>query len=317
VQVLGEGARGVTADVAEAYNSAYEVMENCVRSEAAYRAAVSPAAMRILNLANSATACDKLELRVRVGRDTAGNYAVTDMEGRTMEEIDALEGDEQKGHPLWEPAFKMTFDGAAEVTAAFNDIVELFRKPVQSAVKQYLKFCVAAYRIAKRRTYAALNTDLKLIPFIDTLKQKNALHPSHRDNKLPAPAGPAPDPLADLEPLSPDTAAITLLTTELNKLLAVCENSASSAFVSPAATAAPHTYWLQQRATYPLVADTMLFWLSHAMGSAGVERDFCGLTMINRSFRRRRMRFKTFRGAVMSHCYKACLWKKLQMATGS
>ena len=59
--------------------------------------------------------------------------------------------------------------------------------------------------------------------------------------------------------------------------------------------------------TFPNVAAVMLWWLSFPVGSAGLERDFSGLTMVTRAFRRRRLKAKNFRYTALSHCFKADL----------
>ena len=48
----------------------------------------------------------------------------------------------------------------------------------------------------------------------------------------------------------------------------------------------------------------MLWWLSFPVGTAGLERDFSGLTMVTRAFRRRRLKKKNFRYTVLTHCFK-------------
>jgi hypothetical protein len=55
----------------------------------------------------------------------------------------------------------------------------------------------------------------------------------------------------------------------------------------------------------------MLWWLSFPVGTAGLERDFSGLTMVTRDFRRRRLERKNFRYAVLTHCLKAELGELL------
>jgi len=73
-------------------------------------------------------------------------------------------------------------------------------------------------------------------------------------------------------------------------------------------------YWLRVRdqSPYTRVGELMLWWLSHPMGTAGVERDFCGLTMISRAFRRNRMGFTAFRAALLASCNKKVLLDELR-----
>jgi len=72
-------------------------------------------------------------------------------------------------------------------------------------------------------------------------------------------------------------------------------------------------YWMLVRGTpqYARVGELMLWWLSHPVGTAGVERDFCGLTMITRAFRRNRMGFTALRAALLAHCHKPLLRTEL------
>ena len=98
---------------------------------------------------------------------------------------------------------------------------------------------------------------------------------------------------------------------QFNELLELFENKASPVYLTPALTAAPTTYWLAVRKQFPELAEVMLFWLAHPVGTSNLERDFCGVTMISRSFRRRRAKKATFCAAVMAHCYKPNLAKHL------
>ena len=89
---------------------------------------------------------------------------------------------------------------------------------------------------------------------------------------------------------------------------------ASPCFVTPADKLEPHKYWLRVRAVYPQLARTMLFWLSHPIGTPALERDFSGMTMVLRDSRRGRLRWPNFRVAVLVHCHAKALRAKLANA---
>ena len=72
-------------------------------------------------------------------------------------------------------------------------------------------------------------------------------------------------------------------------------------------------YWLKVRASpaFSRVGRVMLWWLSFPPGTADLERDFCGLTMITRDFRRNRLGAEMLRVSVMAHCHKRLIEAEL------
>jgi len=76
----------------------------------------------------------------------------------------------------------------------------------------------------------------------------------------------------------------------------------------------PHMFWMNVRKVHPELGNTMLYWLAHPVGTAGLERDFSGLTIECRNFRRSRTEWPTFRASVLSRCYSTIITEKLKEA---
>ena len=200
--------------------------------------------------------------------------------------------------------------------ASFNAVIEQSREPVQKAVALYAKHCIRAFGIAERRNIASLNVALCDVDLAAMLLQPLALPPSLRKKFAGAGAGAGAgtaveDPFGDLAPLAAGGTNIAKVLAEASQLKAASKNVMSTFFVSSQDKKEPHKYWIRVRESFAYLGKVMLFWLSHPVGSAGMERDFCGLTMVTRSFRRRRAKWATLRVAVLSHCRAGSLKAKL------
>ena len=301
-QSMLQTVNGLDPDCVGAFVSAYSVLEACVASEASFRAAIMKAKEAIVSGTREEN--DSVSYAVTITRDDAGNISAQGV------------GDLKR--PLWCDVISST-GGSAE--AAWEDVVTRARDPVMRAVKQYIKFGIEAYNVAQRRHYAALHVNLADMPFVPTLAAKMALPPDMRargpGTHEAATVASATDGAFDfdrLEDLSAESPHVTKLRAEWAGLLSVYTVGGSACFVAAGDKASPADYWLRARAHYPLVAKVMLWWLSHPVGSASVERDFSGMTIVSRSFRRRRLKLAAFRSAVLSHCYKLALRQKLDAA---
>ncbi len=101
---------------------------------------------------------------------------------------------------------------------------------------------------------------------------------------------------------------------EWDRFLAVCDNRASKYYYDPQKNKIDiYKYWIKLRGEFPNVALVMLWWLSFPIGTAGLERDFSGLTMVTRAFRRNRMKKDNFVSTVLTHCFKTELEQLLRL----
>ena len=73
----------------------------------------------------------------------------------------------------------------------------------------------------------------------------------------------------------------------------------------------PDKFWMKVRTVHPELGNTMLYWLAHPVGTAGLQRDFYGMTKECRNFRKSRTQWPTFRANVLARCYKSIITEKL------
>lgn len=62
----------------------------------------------------------------------------------------------------------------------------------------------------------------------------------------------------------------------------------------------PHKFWMRVREHLPELGNTMLYWLAHPVGTAGLERDFSGMTIECRNFRFSRQAWPAFRARLLA-----------------
>ena len=161
-----------------------------------------------------------------------------------------------------------------------------------------MKFCASAFKIAWRRSIAEDNQPLSSVNFPQLLREKNQLGfgspvPLELRGGVALQAhAVAGDVAAGLALLGGEADAMaSSINAEWLRFLFEYDNPASELFFNPKFKAERKMcdYWLLVRKGYPNVAAVMPWWLSF-VGTAGLERDFSGLTMVTRDSRRRRRR---------------------------
>lgn len=97
---------------------------------------------------------------------------------------------------------------------------------------------------------------------------------------------------------------ITLVTSS-NEWANVC-NAPGTLFYTEDDKAAPAQYWLRLRKSLQFrnLAETMLWWLTFPVGSAGVERSFSFMTAIGKQTTRRKLGQEAFTNTLLSMCYR-------------
>ena len=297
-QVQMETAKQLSPEVVEAFLDAYETLEKTVANEDSFYAAVvkSGAYIVLATASDTRKEGDVLDLKVTVN--------VTHDGGVTAEGIT----------DITTPLITSFYSSKKEADAALKEVLEWARGPIQAAIKMYLKWCPQIFHVVRRRNYAMFGTELDLIPFDELFEGdagKYALPRARRAKKAAPAAAPA---LADdfEEDIAPPTNTfLGQAKAEWKRLMGLYKNSASSVFLSAEMKTKPHEYWMAVRKEYPSVGEVMLFWLASPVGTCGLERDFCGLTMVNRHRRRRRAKARTFSDIVLAHCHKRRLWLRL------
>ena len=213
----------------------------------------------------------------------------------------------------------------SDADRAWSAVKRAAKKPLQAALAKYKKNCTAAFLIAKRRDIAALNIDFRYVDFIPYVSELNNLPPSVR--ALAASSGSlssgksADDVLSFGDGgLGMTTSLSTTLMIEWQNLISSFRVNTSISFLTQDSKSNPCNYWLKIRdspgSTMTNIASVMLYWLAFPVGSCGLERDFSGMSIVSRSARRRRMKFKSFRATVLSHVYKADLQRMLDRQIG-
>ena len=289
MQVVAQKNDGLSPDVLASMNSAYLSLEQCVQSAASFNARIEPAFASINS--SVGVAADTFALNVNVTRSADGTLVVENISDiKTPSLLDAC--------PDIEAVAKMK-----------KDVLDATRPSILGCISQYMKYCAAGFEIAQRRDAASGNVDFKTISFLALPKKKNAfataMPPNLRDGvALLDVVEDEDDDFAGMEPLGGnEDASANKINGEWLLFLSVYENTASK-FCFKKRVGTVCDYWLLVREAYPNVATVMLWWLSFPVGSAGLERDFSGLTMVTRAFRRRRLKAKNFRYSALSHCFK-------------
>jgi hypothetical protein len=295
-QVKMQTSDALSPDTISAMEAAYESLETSVKSAAAFNATVEPAFSAIN--ASVGVSPDVFESVAAVNKMEDGTLVVTNSD------------------TLTKPTLIVSCADLEAVEKMKKAVLEATRPSILGAIDQYMKFCAVAYKIAFRRSVAAGNCSFKAVSFLQLLKEKGPpgfaapLPPDLRGGGVLQAAAVAGDAAAGLAPLggAVDASANTVHA-EWQRFLLVCENPVSDYFFKPEylRDGKMCDYWLLVRKGYPNVAKVMLWWLSFPVGTAGIERDFSGLTMVTRAFRRRRLKRNNFRFAVLTHCFKADL----------
>jgi len=295
-QVKVQTSDALSPDALAAMEAAYAFLEQTVKSAAAFNATVEPAFTAIN--ASVGVGADSFELVAVVNKMEDGSLVVTNSD------------------TLTKPTLIVSCADLEAVDKMKKTVLEATRPSILGAIDQYMKFCAIAYKIAQRRSVAAGNCSFKAVNFLQLLKEKGPpgfaapLPPDLRAGGGLQAVAVEGDAAAGLAPLGGAAdASANAVYAEWQRFLLVCENPVSVYFFKPEyhRDGKMCDYWLLVRKGYPNVAKVMIWWLSFPVGTAGIERDFSGLTMVTRAFRRRRLKRKNFRFAVLTHCFKADL----------
>ena len=215
---------------------------------------------------------------------------------------------------LTTPLTSVVYPDAAAAKAAFQIVVSAARVPIKDGCSKYMERCAACFDVARRRSAAALHHDFNSIKMPDLLRSPQALPPSMRllaSAPAPPPPSSSDDPLGDLPPIRKAPSLSDSVAGQFTELTARVSTLTSTCYVSSADRDEPWRYWVRVRSQFPKLADVMLFWLAHPIGTPALERDFSGMTIVCRDSRRRRMQWATFRVAVLTRCHAGALRDRL------
>ena len=154
-QVQLQSKKVLDPDLIAAFENAYANLESYVKDENSYLQAMR-SAREPITLAATIAEPEELKLTINFEESEDGSITATGIKDITRPII-PVKYDEQEANVAW------------------REVVELTRLPVQRAVKQYMKWLPDEFRVAKRRSFAGLMVDVKLVPMAELLKQKNAL----------------------------------------------------------------------------------------------------------------------------------------------
>jgi hypothetical protein len=294
-QVVMQTSDSTSPKTVASMQAAYDALTNCVKSAATFDAWIEAAFPPIVD---------------SVGVEPAEFSVIADVEKMANGTLIV-----NNIADLKTPTLIRCCADLAAVSAMKDEVRQCTRPSILGAVGQYMKFCAAAFTVAERRSIAAGNKlPFKNVAFLAMMKAKPApgfASPSPPDLRggagMQAPPADDADAAGGLAPLfAAEDASANAINAEFGRFLAVCDNVVSEFYFNPAVDIKKGAcnYWLRVRKGFPNVAAVMLWWLSFPVGTAGLERDFSGLTMVTRDSRRHRLKVNNFRYAVLVHCFK-------------
>jgi hypothetical protein len=303
------------------FKKAYNHLALLVASQADYETAIAPA---------------RAPIDAAIGADV-GDFTVLPATERTPSgELRFTDG-VSAAERFMEPLVFEVYPTKAAADTAWEEVLEALRNPVTQACKKWSKHGESALASVERTFVAQGHMDFGLVDIQILINQPNALPPSMRSKPkvkkgkvlppyaaaaaaaaaaraaLAAAAAPAAaDDFEDFDTL--ETVSKGTIARDFKDWLGARTSTDSLCYISAEDKENMGAYWLRVRdkSTFKTVATVMLWWLSHPIGTAGVERDFCGLTIITRNFRRNRQGFEAFRGALLSVCHKKALHEALE-----
>ena len=217
-----------------------------------------------------------------------------------------------------EPMYTIEYKTQQAMKLATKQIQEQLRAPIHDGARKYEKVVYKCYYVAKRRFLASLVCDIgehTKQEFNNLLQLDDALPPSLRKEndktRMIQANGINDDDDFSIVPNA------TKICTQWNSFMAVFRIPSSMCYLTDDFRRNPHLYWMKVRTVYPELGNTMLYWLAHPVGTAGLERDFSGMTMECRDFRKSRTQWPTFRARVLARCYKVIIAAKLKEALES
>jgi hypothetical protein len=286
-------------EVLEAFQRAYTKLVNLVDSEGTFQEAISFYNGPLLAAVLPAVSTFQLNVDIERSSGMDGLLSVTGLSAVTT------------------PLTSFVYADTVAAKAAFQAVANVARVPIKEGCAKYMERCAACFDVARRRSAAALHFDLSRISLVDLLKATCALPPSMRHAE-PAAAQPpqlvGDDPLGDLKPLKKAPSLSDSIAADFEGLKTRINTLDSECYINPGDRAEPWRYWVRVRSYYRKLADVMLFWLAHPIGTAALERDFSGMTIVCRDSRRRRMKWDAFRVAVLSRCFSGAIRNRLSAA---
>jgi hypothetical protein len=245
-------------------------------------------------------AAEPLVPRANIVRRSDGTFTITNMPTT----------------PVYTVSYKKANDAAsnAAVAVAMKEILNEVRGPIHAGAKQYEKLVYKCFYVVQRRYFASLAKDLGRST-TDELKElirlDDAVPPSLRSTR-DSTSTTAETSWQDEE--SVYVSAADKIIDQWAEFMHTVQVPQSICYLTPELRDKPHMFWMNVRKVHPELGNTMLYWLAHPVGTAGLERDFSGLTIECRNFRRSRTEWPTFRASVLSRCYSTIITEKLKEA---
>ena len=292
-QVLAQGQK-VNGDFIQAFQNAYKTFsEPLVNFEAFDAWARVPFGDSAPTVFGASTRTDSFSLRANFEKNPDGAMTITNMPTS--------------------PLFSIMYDESG-AKKAWKQVLNEVRPPIKEGAKQYEKVVYKCFYVAQRRFLASLQYDLGPNT---TSEVKRLLY---TDDALPPRLRTAEDKTrtivtnADID-WNDDTVSrvpkAKTISDQWDSLMVSVFNSESTCYMKVDDKADPHKFWMRVREHLPELGNTMLYWLAHPVGTAGLERDFSGMTIECRNFRFSRQAWPAFRARLLARCYKPIVDRKL------
>ena len=210
------------------------------------------------------------------------------------------------------PMYTVEYKTEQAVKVANKQIQDQLRQPIRDGASKYEKVMYKCFYVAKRRLFSSLVSDLgehTKHEFNSLIQLDDALPPSLRKetNKTRTIHANGLNDDDDFAIIS----SAAKISSQWNTFMATFRIPESVCYLNEELRKNPDKFWMKVRTVHPELGNTMLYWLAHPLGTAGLERDFSGMTMECRNFRKSRTQWPTFRANVLARCYKSIITEKL------
>jgi hypothetical protein len=292
-QVEAQSSTARDSVLIEKFKRAYQSIKEPLVSEDAFKTWVGKSTVPI-------QVAEDLTSRAQIVRLSDGAFTITNMPLT----------------PKYTVGYKKASDSATDraTGAAMKEILEQVRGPIHAGAIQYEKLVYKCFYVVQRRFLASLVKDLghhTTEELRELLNLDDALPPSLRkgiDKTRTTTTGGWDDDDSSF------THSSTKILSQWMEFMQAAFIRDSACYLTDELRKTPHKFWMNVRVVYPELGNTMLYWLAHPVGTAGLERDFSGMTIECRNFRRSRTQWPTFRASVLCRCYSDIIARKLKEA---
>jgi hypothetical protein len=292
-QVVSQGQK-VNGNFIQAFQNAYKTFsEPLINADSFDAWAKEPFVGNTPAVFGASTRPDTFSLRANFEKNPDGTMSITNMPTS--------------------PLFSIAYDESG-AKKAWKQVLHEVRRPINEGAKKYEKVVYKCFYVAQRRFLASLQYDLGPNT---TSEVKRLLY---TDDALPPRLRKAEDKTrtiaadADVDWNDETFSHVPIAKTisdQWDSFMVSVFNSESTCYMNVHDKADPHKFWMRVRLHLPELGNTMLYWLAHPVGTAGLERDFSRMTIECRNFRFSRQAWPSFRARLLARCYKTIVDRKL------